>query len=280
MPTYSQLQAESWWNQEIITDELKWLGGELRTSLGVGADAIGTKGNNVHLNGSHRSQDWITNSRYCTNRSYTVQSALTALQRRYIAALDVTPKSNADMLAISQRIDRATRAGELEEVIAWYGNTNNDQRVDGWDNIRNAVASSDSSHLWHLHIGFDRRVLTDMNVMRRVLAVLTGGDDDMTPAEQGLLANAERFATALATGMDPIQVPAPWGNPLVKSVPNPIVRLEKKLDELTGGGVDPAAVAALVVEQLGPLLPTLDDIRKIAKEEARAALDAARLTVS
>lgn len=180
MPTYSQLQAESWWNQEIITDELKWLGGELRTSLGVGADAIGTKGNNVHLNGSHRSQDWITNSRYCTNRSYTVQSALTALQRRYIAALDVTPKSNADMLAISQRIDRATRAGELEEVIAWYGNTNNDQRVDGWDNIRNAVATSDSSHLWHLHIGFDRRVLTDMNVMRRVLAVLTGtGGDDM-----------------------------------------------------------------------------------------------------
>lgn len=229
MPTYAQLQAESWWGQEIVTDELRWLGAEIRAALGVGADAIGTKGNNVHLNGSHRSQDWILNSRYCTSRTYTVQSGLTAAQRRHIAALDVTPKSTADMLAISQRIDRATRAGQLEEVIAWYGNTNNDQRVDGYDNIRNAAATSDSSHLWHLHIGFDRRVLTSMDAMRRVLAVLTG-TEVYTVGDSQLINNAERAATALVAGTEVIKFEYPWNEQSKAGFPNPLVALTKKVD--------------------------------------------------
>lgn len=174
MVTYKQLEAESYWGREESTPETKWLVAQLRAYFGVGADALGQKGDNKHLNGGHRSQEWILHSKYCTNHTYTVESGLTAEQARYLSAIDLTPKNKDTMLLISQRIDRVTRAGHLEEVVEWYGNVNGDARVDGWDNIRNMLASSDSSHLWHLHIRIGRKFLRSMEVMRRIYAALTG----------------------------------------------------------------------------------------------------------
>lgn len=187
MPTYTQLQAEKWWGREVVTPEFNWFFGQVATALGIPRGNVGAKGDNQHLNGAHRSQEWIANSRWCTNRTYTVQQGLTAEQARHLAGCDITPGSRDQMLAICRNLDREVRAGRLEEVREWYGNTNGDQRVDGWNNVANRVASSDSSHLWHLHLTFDRRRLRDMDVMRRVLAALLGtptdtvteGDDDV-----------------------------------------------------------------------------------------------------
>lgn len=174
-PTYAQLQAEPWWSREIYTDAMRWLAGALTKHFGTPAVNAGCKGDNQHLNGGHRSQEWILNSRYCTSRSYTVEGGLTGEQPRYLSALDYTPATREVMLQISQRLDAATRAGHLEEVVEWFGNTNNDQRVDGWNNIKNAVASSDSSHLWHLHLRVGRRWANDMAGAQRIFAVLTSG---------------------------------------------------------------------------------------------------------
>ncbi len=209
MPTYAQLQTESWWGREIQTPELAWFGEQLCAALGVGRDHFGTKGDNAHLNGGHRSQEWITNSRWCTNRTDTAVSGRTGEQTRHIAAFDITPRTRDQMLAISRNLDKVTRAGQLEEVVEWYGNTNDDQRVDGWNNIRNAVASSDSSHLWHLHGTFDRRVLRDRNVMQRTLNALlhgtatsTPGDDDMAFFDDSNAAALGYRVDALASGSD------------------------------------------------------------------------------
>jgi hypothetical protein len=175
MPTYAQLQAERWYNEEVVTPELQVLGSRLRSALGVGADAFGAKGNNVHLNGGHRSQAWIENSQWCTNRTYATEAGLNAEEKRWISAFDITPATRAQMLRISQNIDRVTRSGQLEELVEWYGNTNDDTRVDGWDNIRNAVATSDSSHLWHLHGRLRRKAMRDPAVMDRVFNALIYG---------------------------------------------------------------------------------------------------------
>lgn len=180
MPTYAQLQAEVWWGQEIVTDELDWLADALCSFFGVPRSNGGTKGNNVHLNGGHRSQRWILNSRYCTNRTYTVEPGLPSMFVNDIAAFDVTlPPQH--MLTISRNADRATRAGKLEELVEWFGNVDGDQRVDGWNNIENRVASSDSSHLWHLHGRVKRSLLRDMNAMRRIFAALTGTQGALMP---------------------------------------------------------------------------------------------------
>lgn len=175
MPTYAQLQNEVWWGREIITPELTWFGDQLCAGLKVGRDAFGTKGDNNHLNGGHRSQEWILNSRFCTSRSYSVEGGLSADQARHVSAFDITPASKADMLRISQNLDRVVRAGKLEELVEWFGNVDGDQRVDGFNNITNAIARSDSSHLWHLHGRLGRRYLRDRSVLQRVLDALLHG---------------------------------------------------------------------------------------------------------
>jgi hypothetical protein len=174
MVTLAQLQAEPWWGREIVTVELDWLGDEICRRTGQPRYAAGTKGDVNHLRGAHRSQEWILKSVYCTNRTYTVQSGLSADQLRHIAGFDFTPGSGTAMVAQCKRLYAALRAGELEEVREFYGNVDGDQIVDGWNNIENRVATSDSSHLWHWHLSIDRRRLTDKAVMERILAVALG----------------------------------------------------------------------------------------------------------
>jgi hypothetical protein len=180
MPTYAELQTETWWGREITPDPLRALGERLCRAYGRPLNAAGTKGDNLHLSGAHRSQEWILNSRYATNRSYTVQPGLTTAEARYICGLDFNPGSTARMIEVCSRLDRPVRAGTLEVVREWYGNLDGDQRVDGFNNILNRAATSDASHLWHLHLTLDRRQVADAGAMRLVGDVLlgqtTGGD--------------------------------------------------------------------------------------------------------
>ena len=91
MPTYAQLESERWWGREIVTAELDWLGDVLCSRLRRPRAAAGSKGDNEHLNGAHRSQEWILNSRWATSRTYTVQSGLNATQLRHISGFDMVP---------------------------------------------------------------------------------------------------------------------------------------------------------------------------------------------
>lgn len=174
MATYAQLQAEPWWGREIQPAPLVQLGNRLCAAHNRPRNAFGIKGDNAHLCGSHRSQEWIENSRFCTDRSYTVRSGLTAAQKRLICGFDYNPGSEALMIQLCRRLDEAVRAGRLEQVTEWYGNDDGDNRVDGYDNVRNRIATSDSSHLWHVHISFDRRRVNDEAAVRAVGDVLLG----------------------------------------------------------------------------------------------------------
>jgi hypothetical protein len=198
MPTYTQLRSESWWDREIVTPELDWLGDELCRRTGRPRAAAGTKGDNRHLSGGHRSQEWILKSRYCVNRGYTVQSGLTATEARHIAAFDFTPGSAAQMIAQCRRLISAMKAGQLDEVLAIYGNVDGDRVVDGWDNIRNRAASSDSSHLWHWHLTLDRRHCANRKLMERILAIALGDptEEDVDDATINEIAKASARAIA------------------------------------------------------------------------------------
>lgn len=188
MPTDEQLRAEPWWGREIVTDELDWLADELCRRTGRPRTAAGTRGDRYHLNGAHRSQEWILNSRYCTNRSYTVQSGLTATQARHIAALDFTPgpwgtpANRALMAEQTGRLAAALKAGRLDgvrEVIGTLdGRTAVGIRPDG------SQRSADNTHLDHWHLTLDRRRCADRSLMERILAVALGEDDDMSWSEQ------------------------------------------------------------------------------------------------
>lgn len=267
MPTYTQLQAEQWWGREIVTPECDWLFDQIAAALGVPRVNVGAKGDLRHLNGAHRSQEWILRSRWCTNRTYTVQAGLTADQLRHLAGCDITPATRDQMLTISRNIDRAVRAGILEEVREWYGNVDGDQRVDGYNNVADRVASSDSSHLWHLHLSLDRRSLRDMDVMRRILAALLGTAVD-TRQEDIVQKDLWDFFTALTVGETPAGY-VPTGHPgpashidqVRRGTPYTLKAIAARLDVLLGR---PALVitADLVddlAEQIGAVLAAKGD---------------------
>ncbi len=181
MPSLAQLQAEPWWSREVVTDELDWLGDELCRRTGRPRDAFGSKGNTVHLNGGHRSQEWILNSDWCTNTSYTVQSGLTSTQLRHIAAGDFTPGAwgtsgnRALMVKHTAALFAAARRGELTGVRQIFGTLNGRNAV-GLNVLSNSTTTPDASHLDHLHFTFDRRYLRDIALMKRIADIITGDD--------------------------------------------------------------------------------------------------------
>lgn len=61
----------------------------------------------------------------------------------------------------------------------FYGNADFDNSVEGWDFYYVRSATSDTSHLWHIHISFLRKYVTSLTAMDSVLSILRGD-----PAQQ------------------------------------------------------------------------------------------------
>ncbi|MEV4628841.1 hypothetical protein AB0J90_21490 [Micromonospora sp. NPDC049523] len=203
MATQAEFNADPWVRREIVTAELDWLGDELCRRTGRPRAAAGSKGDYLHLRGAHRSQEFVEKSPLCTNRTYTTQTGLTAEQLRHVAGFDFTPGATEPMIAQSKRLLTAMKAGVLEEVREIYCNVDGDKVVDGWDNVRNVSATSDSSHLWHWHLSLDRRRCADRPLMERILSIALGDppkdeeSDMMTPAQDGALSVAWQATDAL-----------------------------------------------------------------------------------
>lgn len=191
MPTLAQLQDEPYWRAEVVTPAMSWLATRLCARYNRPAYAAGVKGDEFHLRGAHRSRSWILRSVYCTNRSYTVTHPDDlAGDENWCAGLDFNPGSTETLVAICRRLDAAARAGRIEEVSEWYGNVDGDAVVDGWNNVLNRAATSDSSHLWHLHVTVKRRWANDAAVMQRLYEILTG--DEMLQDERTAVLNTYR----------------------------------------------------------------------------------------
>lgn len=178
MPTYGQLADEAAWRDEIAAPALRTLRDRLRAHF-LGAQ-VDVRGDNNHLSGYHRSRRWIKESIYCENHTYSVSRTVgdrSGGDSNWSCAVDFGGVAQDVLYAVCKRLDAAVRAGRLEKITEWYGNLGDDGRVDGWDNISNRLASADSSHLYHLHMSFDRgRANEDHS---DVFDVLTGRDSEM-----------------------------------------------------------------------------------------------------
>lgn len=192
MPSYAQLDDEAAWRAETAAPGIATLAAGLRAHY-AGAE-IGIRGDNNHLNGYHRSRRWIKESAFCTNRTYSVSRTAgdkSGGDSNWACAIDFGGIPQAELHQVCKRLDAAVRAGRLEKITEWYGNFGDDDRVDGFDNISNRMASSDSSHLFHLHMSFDRgRANEDHSDL---LAILIG--DDMSWTENLTAGPDGNFAT-------------------------------------------------------------------------------------
>lgn len=168
------IHSEECWNAEVVPIELGYLARNLRSHFELDASDVGTRGDTNHRKGYHRSRRWILDSRYCTNRTYSVmenEQNAHGGNINWVSALDLSLPTRL-LLPACQRLDIAVRSGRLEKVAEWYGNTDGDSRVDGYNNIYNRIATADNSHLWHVHISLLRGHANDNHA--DLFSVLTG----------------------------------------------------------------------------------------------------------
>jgi hypothetical protein len=274
MPSYPVLEREAAWYDEYTTAAMKEF---TRTmTVAFAGTQVWTKGDNSpgHMRGAHRSRRWIKTSQHCTNRTYTVTAPDDLLgDQNAIAGADwAAPR--AVLIPACQRLDAAVRAGQFEEISEWYGNLGGDHVVDGWDNVRDRPASSDPSHLDHLHITVKRRYTNDFGLWRRIATVLIGVED-MTPEQSANLAQACGRLLAMTQGTDTVE----WADAPKRGEPVWIVKEVKRIaaivDRLAAGGVDPGALAA----ELAPLLPaaaTEEQVRDAVADLAEGGAAAVR----
>lgn len=187
MPSYDQLDNEVWWIREYEPPALARFNARLRARYGLTRSQCGSKGDNLHLRGRHRSVNWILNSAYCTNRTYAASDARD--RRGPQDALRATDLglSGPALWAVCRRVDAAVRAGRLPQLAEWYG-TFDGRTVVGWSNGK--PATSDTSHLTHAHFGSWTESTDHAAYYELFYNVITGDGDDMDWNESELLKGA------------------------------------------------------------------------------------------
>lgn len=274
-PTRAQLEAEVWWGREVSTPELYWLEAELCARSRRKVTHAGGKGDIRHLNGGHRSLEWILKSRWCTNRTYTVQSGLSGEMLRWIGAFDWIPGewgTAANRRAVAdatKRLIAAMKRGELPGLLQVLG-TVDGKTTGGYDNRTGDTLHPDSSHLDHIHLTFDRRKMRDLAMMVKIADLISG--DEMHPDDADALIWRVEGLTA---GREAVAGGKKKGEPIVANIR--ARELAERVAALEIGGIDLDALAVKITARLEPGVElTKEDVRTAL----RAELGATRFTPS
>lgn len=172
MPSYADLATETVWVAQFVPVNMtNVLIVPLRNFYGLGPASIGAPGDNNHLYGRHRSANWDRSSRYCTDRAYgTVDARDKRGNQNWYRAIDTGIQGKA-LQDASHRMDDLVRSGRAPGVAEWFG-TFDGQTVVGW--YEGHPSSSDSSHLFHLHVGVWNESADDALLMQLLYGTITG----------------------------------------------------------------------------------------------------------
>jgi hypothetical protein len=159
------------------------------------------------------------------------------------SALDwtFTDAQKSDFSTIAKFSRRLFKAGQEKDPRAYplrefYGNTDSDREVEGWSYYRNRAGSSDSTHLWHIHMSIYRKYINDAAAMRSILSILSGEEDDVALSDEDI----QKIAKAV-WALKIIDPPEGFGEPgqkwstggTLEFNTDKLVAIEKKLPEPT-----------------------------------------------
>lgn len=150
----------------------------------------GIVGDRAHTYGYHRARNVLPSSDYSRVLSYDKEGDGWAA-----SAIDLSMSASNMKLLTGRLIKSAEDPDDprMEPVREFFGTTNgssvngrrHDSPTGAW-----SFASSDSSHLWHIHISFFRKYANNEAALLGVMAVLagidladTGGEDLPTPKD-------------------------------------------------------------------------------------------------
>lgn len=230
----------------------------------------GIVGDSAHNYGYHRSLSEVGPGDYSAKLSLDTKG----VNRSYASALDIG-LSAAEMKRVTARLrDAALDPGDtaMEYVREFYGTLDgrtvygliHDGRTTGWRG-----STSDSSHLWHVHISFFRSFANDPDAMEAVRRVFTGEETELTAKSvwntDNTLSTAAMEYPADYVKQNPGWMASTGLQIAVRDGRRNAAKLgaiEAKLDLLlSAGGFDPDAVS------------------RAAEEGTRRALDSLELTI-
>lgn len=219
-----------------VTDELWWLWLELETLIGSDSQFSGIYANKP---GYHNTRAGNASSNYSVAQFAADRQG----PSNKAAALDISFRSakRGDYRKIALYSKRLLDAGRSNDprtygMREFYGNADTDLEVEGFDFAKRRAASSDDSHLWHIHISILRKYVTDIKAMRAIVSIMRGESVATWKAKEGLLTPG------------PVTVPKPRPPAL------PVVRLGSRLLRLSKPyleGTDVATVQRFIGSPAG-----------------------------
>ena len=162
----------------------------------------------IVLSGIYANKSGYHNTRanHLRNRpnDYSIQAALDKLgPSDKAAAIDITFRSaqRSDFRIIRIYTQRMINAMRDRDERLWYagkpilrevfGNADLDREVEGWSLYRGRAATSDDSHLWHMHLSWHRWAVENWTAALQILSILLGKPivqpepgEDMPTAEE------------------------------------------------------------------------------------------------
>lgn len=110
------------------------------------------------------------------------------------AAIDLTFPSaqRGDYSKISKYANRLYAAGRADDprthyLREFFGQMDTDSHVEGYDFAKERDSTSDSSHLWHIHLSVHRAYVEDPEMVRAVLSILKGETVEQWRAGGGVI---------------------------------------------------------------------------------------------
>jgi hypothetical protein len=192
----------------------------------------GILGDAAHTYGYHRGRNYVPASDYSVQLAEDKQGDGEAAN-----GLDLSWSDASWQYTVSQRLLAAKNDSRMHACREFYGSTDG-VTVCGWDYYGGYAVTSDSSHLWHIHLSILRKYANDPDALSGIASVITGGGstggDELSAAEvQQINAHTDQMLKYL------------WG--ALSGTPNSVY----------GGGVVSADTKARLEQLLNYLYPAL-----------------------
>jgi hypothetical protein len=129
----------------------------------------GVIGDSAHTYGYHRGRNYVSSSDYSVQYSEDKQGHGEAA-----CGLDISWNKASDHYLASQRLLNAKNDNRMSACREFFGSTDG-VRVCGWDYKGGYAVTSDSSHLWHVHLSILRKYADDYTALAPIAEVITGG---------------------------------------------------------------------------------------------------------
>jgi hypothetical protein len=135
----------------------------------------GILGDSAHTYGYHRGRNYVAGDDYSVQYPEDQQGDGEAA-----SALDLSWSDAQWQYTVSQRLLNAKNDSRMYACREFYGSTDG-RVVCGWDYVGGYPVSSDSSHLWHIHLSILRKYANDSAALSGIASVITGGAGGAVP---------------------------------------------------------------------------------------------------